>query len=77
MLSESEEESTFGVCSSANCRQSACSYCAGYFQYQPPGSPYPSELQSMLDAVKPQGYSLDQQVLHKIGKFRSLLLFRL
>jgi len=31
----------------------------------------------MLDAVKPQGYSLDQQVLHKIGKFRSLLLFRL
>ena len=35
------------------------------------------ELQSMLDAVKPQGYSLNQQVLHKISKLRSLLLFRL
>jgi len=66
MLSESEEESIFGVC----------------FMKVPAvdkvlGSPYSSELQSMLDAVKPQGYSLNQQVLHKISKLRSLLLFRL
>jgi len=76
MLSESEEDSTFGVCfmkvPAVAIRQSACSYCVEYFWYQPPGSPYPSE-----HAVKPQGYSLDQQVLHKISKLRSLLLFRL
>jgi len=58
MLSESEEESIFGVC----------------FMKVPAvdkvlGSPYSSELQSMLE-----GYSLNQQVLRKL---RSLLLFRL